>query len=90
LRAMYPDLAESDIVAARVAKARFVLPLSTLGYSRRIPSFVSSVPGTYIVNSTQIVNGTLNVNQTLMLAKDAIQAIESDLASRRLPLEVCA
>jgi hypothetical protein len=43
------------------------------------------------VNSTQIVNGTLNVNQTLMLARDAIKAIESDLAARsQMPVEVCA
>jgi protoporphyrinogen oxidase len=91
LRAMYPDLSTSEIVAARVAKARFVLPLSTLGYSKRVPSFVSSIPGTYIVNSTQIVNGTLNVNQTLMLARDAIKAIESDLAARsQMLVEVCA
>jgi len=89
---MYPHLCANDIVAARVAKARFVLPLSTLGYSKRIPGFATSIPNVYVANSTQIVNGTLNVNQTLMLARDAMEAIDRDRREGRAParLEVCA
>jgi protoporphyrinogen oxidase len=90
---MHPDLRPADILAARVAKARFVLPLSTLDYSSRIPPFSTSIPNLYVANSTQIVNGTLNVNQTLMLARDAMETIERDAAAQTLapePLEVCA
>lgn len=89
---MYPDLRVEDVVAARVAKARFVLPLATLDYSERIPPFATSIPNVYVANSTQIVNGTLNVNQTLLLARDAMNAIERDRrgAPVRTPVEAYA
>lgn len=89
---MYPQLGAGDVVAARVAKAKFVLPLSTLQYSQRVPPFETSIPNLYVANSTQIVNGTLNVNQTLMLAKAAVSAIDRGLPASRAPrpVEVCA
>jgi protoporphyrinogen oxidase len=89
---MYPEMDAGDVVAARIAKARFVLPLSTLQYSQRVPPFATSIPNVYVANSTQIVNGTLNVNQTLSLAKEAVRAIDASLPASResRPVEVCA
>ena len=83
LRRMYPTLAGDDVVTARVAKARFVLPLSTLEYSLRVPPFATSLPGVYVANSTQIVNGTLNVNQTLALSRSAMEAVLHARAGER-------
>lgn len=91
LRRMHPSLEENDVIAVRVAKARYVLPLSTLQYSERIPPFATSVQNLYVANSTQIVNGTLNVNQTLTLGKAAAYAIDRDRAVRPAQREeVCA
>jgi protoporphyrinogen oxidase len=76
LNRTHPDFGMNDVAAFRVARARYVLPISTLGYSDRIPPIATTVPNLYVVNSTQIVNGTLNVNQTLMLANQAFDEIE--------------
>jgi protoporphyrinogen oxidase len=66
---MYPDLRTEDIVARKVARARDVLALSTLHYSRdALPPLQTSLPGVFIVNSAQIAAGTLNVNETIALA----------------------
>lgn len=72
LKAMYPDLADDDILAFRVSKARHVLAVPTLGYSDRLFRPETSVPGLSIVNSALIVNGTLNVNETVKLADEFI------------------
>jgi protoporphyrinogen oxidase len=68
LRRMYPHLDEADVVSFRVSRVRYVFPLSTLGYSERLPPIQTSLPGVYMVNSAHIVNGTLNVNETIRLA----------------------
>jgi protoporphyrinogen oxidase len=66
---MYPDLRAEDIVARKVARAREVLALSTLHYSRdALPPLQTTIPGVFIVNSAQIAAGTLNVNETVALA----------------------
>jgi len=66
LRRMYPDLGEADVAAFQVARARPVLALSTLNYSRdHMPDWRTSLPGVFVANSAQIPNGTLNVNETL-------------------------
>lgn len=85
---MYPSLRADDIVASRIARAKYVLPLSTLQYSQRIPPFTTSIPHLYVANSTQILNGTLNVNQTLELAKQATATIQGTRLAQRL--EACA
>jgi protoporphyrinogen oxidase len=84
LRRMFPDLEDDDILASRVSRVRYVLPLSTLGYSDRVPPMTTSVPGVHLVNSSHILNGTLNVNETLHLAKRAVESIAgSDVAATR-------
>ena len=67
-RSMYPALTDDDIEAFRISRVRYVLPVSTLNYSDRLPPMATSVPGLTVANSAHIVNGTLNVNETLELA----------------------
>ncbi|MDQ6767265.1 MAG: NAD(P)/FAD-dependent oxidoreductase [Candidatus Eremiobacteraeota bacterium] len=68
LERMYPSFSRDDVLCFRISRARYVLPISTLGYSKRLPPVVTSVPGVFAVNSAHIVNGTLNVNETVQLA----------------------
>jgi protoporphyrinogen oxidase len=71
LMRMYPQFRFDDVLAFRVSRVRYVLPISTIGYSRRLPPMRTSVPGVHIVNSAHIVKGTLNVNETIELAENA-------------------
>jgi protoporphyrinogen oxidase len=75
---MYPHLKSEDVLSFRISRQRYVYPLPTLGYSSRLPTQRTSIPGLHIVNSAQIVNGTLNVNETVRLAEGALpQMLES-------------
>ncbi|NNL48392.1 MAG: NAD(P)/FAD-dependent oxidoreductase [Acidimicrobiia bacterium] len=71
LTAIHPDLTGADIVAFQIARARYVMAIPTISYSKRIPPFSTSNPNLFLVNSAQIVNGTLNVNETVGLANRA-------------------
>jgi protoporphyrinogen oxidase len=71
LKRMHPDLAEEQVLAFRVSRERYVLPIPTVGYSKRLPAKDTGLPGVHIVNSAHIVNGTLNVNETVQLAESA-------------------
>lgn len=71
LERIYPGFEASDVEAFRVSRVRAVFPISTLGYSKTVPSFDTSVEGVHLVSSAQIVNGTLNVNDTMALSKRA-------------------
>jgi hypothetical protein len=68
---MYPHFKRSDILCFRISRVRYVLPISTIGYSDRLPPVSTSLPGLHILNSVHIVNGTLNVNETVQLAEKA-------------------
>lgn len=68
-------ISREDIVAVRVARARYVAALPTLNYSELVPPVRTSIPGLYLVNSSQIVNGTLNVNETVQLANRAAASL---------------
>lgn len=81
LTRLYPSFRRDDVVAFNVSRARHVLALSTLNYSRDLlPPVSTSLPGVAIINSAQIANGTLNVNETLAVAKAGLAALESRLA----------
>jgi len=71
LKRMHPDLTDEQVLAFQVSRERYVLPVPTVGYSRRLPPQDSRLPGVHIINSTHIVNGTLNVNETIQLAEGA-------------------
>jgi len=74
---MYPDLRRSDILCCRVSRVRYVLAISTLHYSTRLPPMTTSLPGIHIVNSAHILQGTLNVNETVQLADKAVRQLVS-------------
>lgn len=69
LARIHPALRREDVLAFRVSRVRNVMPIPTLGYSRRVPPLDASVPGLHFASSAQIVNGTLNVNETVGLAE---------------------
>jgi len=71
LARMYPDFDPRDVLAFKVSRVRYVLPISTLYYSDRLPPMATSIPGLWTIGSAHIVNGTLNVNETLALAESA-------------------
>jgi protoporphyrinogen oxidase len=75
LTSMYADFSPEDVRAFRVSRARHVMALPTLGYSERLPSFVTGVPNVFAVNSAHIVKGTLNVNEVVDLANTAFQNV---------------
>ena len=75
LTRMYAGFSRGDVAAFRVSRVRDVFAIPTLGYSTRVPSMKTSVPGVHIVTSAQIVNGTLNVNETVALANRAAEAL---------------
>jgi protoporphyrinogen oxidase len=69
LTRMYPELKPSDVIAWQVGRAREVLALSTLNYSRdSLPATVTSLHNVFVVNGAQIAAGTLNVNESVALA----------------------
>ncbi len=70
---MYPEIKKEDILFSGVARSRNVFALSTLGYSKNIPSVETNIQGVYILNSAQITNGTLNVNETIQLAEKFVK-----------------
>ena len=82
LERMYPSFQRDDVIAFHVVRARQVLALSTIDYSRRaLPAVGTSLPGIGIVNSAQISNGTLNINETLAVAKTGLDALAPQLAA---------
>ena len=77
LKRMHPDLEDDNVLAFRVSRERYVLPIPAVGYSRRLPPQDTQLPGVHIVNSAHIVNGTLNVNETVQLAERAASRLLS-------------
>ncbi len=77
LMRVYPQVRPEDVLAFRISRVRYVMPLPTLGYSKRVPPMSASVPGLHLVNSAHILNGTLNVNETVLLAERAAERFAS-------------
>jgi protoporphyrinogen oxidase len=73
LRRVYPEVKPEDVLAFRLSKVRYVMPLPTLGYSKHVPPTETTARGVHLVNSAHIVNGTLNVNETVQLAERAAE-----------------
>jgi protoporphyrinogen oxidase len=82
LARMYPNFQPRDVLCFRVSRVRYVLALSTLNYSERLPATTTSTPGIHIVNSAHICHGTLNVNETIQLAEKAASALLSSAEQR--------
>ncbi len=86
LEKMYPNFNRNQVSAMQTAKARYVMSLPTLRYSRTLPPVVCSVPGLYLLNSAQITKGNLNVNETIELAESELE--RSILPDHRSRLQV--
>ena len=71
LERMYPNFNRRTLLSFKVSRVRYLLPISTLNYSQRVPPVATSIPGVHLVNSAHIVNGTLNVNETILVAERA-------------------
>lgn len=69
LARLYPHFREDDVVACEIGRARYVLPVPTLHYERRLPPIATSLPGLFVLNSTQILNAGLAVNEAVELAQ---------------------
>ncbi len=76
LESMYPAFSRDDVVSTKMARAREVQAISTLGYSRTVmPGLETSLSKVLIVNSAQIAAGTLNLNETVGLAERQADAL---------------
>jgi protoporphyrinogen oxidase len=78
---MYPGFNRNDVVAFQVAKARNVMALPTIGFSKQLPPMVTSVPGLYVISSAHIVKGNLNVNETIQIADEGLQNVMENHAN---------
>lgn len=87
VRGMFPGFEKANVKAFRVSRIPHVFPIPTMGYSSRVPSMQTSVPGVYFVSSAQILNGTLNVNETLQLAARALPVLTGEVTYDRALLE---
>ena len=77
LKRMYPHITDDDFVAFRVSRARNVMAVQALNYSKAVPPMHTSVEGLHIVNSAQIINGNLNVDETIALAERAARDLDA-------------
>lgn len=76
LKRMFPDLNNDDIVAVKVARAKFVSAIATLNYSANLPPIATNVDGLYICNSANVINAALSVNETVSLADRFISDLD--------------
>jgi protoporphyrinogen oxidase len=70
LERMYPNFDRSGVRAIQTARARHVMSLPTLEYSKKRAPVKCDTPGLFILNSARIVDGTLNVNEVLRLVEN--------------------
>ncbi len=82
---MHPHFRRDDVVAFKISRVPYVMPVPTVRYSRALPPANTSSAGLYLANSAHIVNGTLNVNETVMLAERTAREILSDTRTVRSP-----
>ena len=89
LERMYPHFRRDDVLDFKIARARQVLAVSTLGYSDHcLPPMTTSLPNTFVLNSAQIANGTLNVNESLGVVHSQFDVLASHLRLKSGPSAV--
>jgi protoporphyrinogen oxidase len=69
LKIMQPMIKENDIIDIQVARAKYVISLPEIGYSKKLPPFETSIKNLFIINSSFITDGTLNINETLKVSR---------------------
>jgi protoporphyrinogen oxidase len=68
LKIMQPSFMNEDIISSQVARARYVITVPEMEYSKKLPSWKTSLNNLFIINSSFITDGTLNVNETLKIS----------------------
>ena len=71
----YPHVQRDDVLGARLARARHVMPVPEPGRGAQAPGVRTGLPGLYLASSAQVVDGTLNIETTLALAEAALSEI---------------
>jgi protoporphyrinogen oxidase len=81
LKSMYPTFNREDVLSFKILKAREIMPVITLNYSRDLlPSTSTTLKNVFVANSAQIVDGTWNVNEIIRLASKKAEEIAELLA----------
>ena len=76
LERMHPHFDRTQVVDAKVARARHVLAVSTIDYTARaMPTVETGVPNVFQLTSAQIAQGTLNVDETLGVVEQRLAAL---------------
>lgn len=75
LRQMYPQISEDTIEFMGVARARHVITVARLNYSKFLPDVRTSTNGLFVINTSHIQDGTLNVNETIRVAETKLKEI---------------
>lgn len=75
LKMLQPSLKDEEIIDCQVAKARYVMTLPEMGYSKNLLSFRTTVKNLFIINSSYITDGTLNVNETLKVSASYLPGV---------------
>lgn len=80
LEKMYPHFRRDQVIDFTVSRARNVLAISTLGYSRDVmPPVKADDSRRYFISGARIAYGTLNVNETLGLVETELPGLLRDL-----------
>jgi protoporphyrinogen oxidase len=80
LESIYSTFKREDILASKVSRAKHVLPITSINYSKDLlPPTRTSLEKVFVVNSAQIPNGTMNVNEIVGLANRKAKKIASYL-----------
>lgn len=88
---MYPGFSREDVIDFKISRAKEVLAVSTLNYSRdAMPKVSTSLSGVFIVNSAQIAAGTLNVNETIGVARSGAESVAGALSAGHNGVAVAA
>lgn len=86
LKRMHPHFSDDMVLACKVARAKKVMAIPTLGYSQKLPPIRTTLKGFYALNSAHITSGTLNVNESIELAeKEFRQTIWPDFTDSNVP-----
>ncbi|MNC96478.1 hypothetical protein D3C83_138580 [compost metagenome] len=72
---MYTWLTDENIKFVGVARAKHVITVATLDYSKNLPDIKTSIPGVSIINTSHIKDGTLNVNETVRVAETKLEEL---------------
>jgi protoporphyrinogen oxidase len=75
LKIMQPSFKSEDIICSQVARAPYVITIPEMEYSKKLPSWKTSLNNLFIINSSFITDGTLNVNETLKISNAYIPEV---------------